>query len=363
MNGLKECMKKRLLDFLCCPNCGRDFECKATKKSRGEFFEGTLKCRCGASFKIVNGIPRIVLNVGEVKEKIAESFAYEWKSFPELAGTYKEQFLGFLGPHVKPSFFKNKLVLDAGCGMGRHAYWAAKWGAEVIAFDLGTCVDIAAKNTQNLNVHIVQADIYNLPFKRQFDFVYCIGVLHHLPDGQKGFKSLLKVIKPDGAIFAWVYGKEGNKLLPFMLAARKITTKMPLPILRGLSFLAMLIIHPFVKIVGSRIRKDSFFHYLSKFGFRENHAILFDQLLAPIANYYTKKEFKKWFKNAGLKPQISWRNQNSWRGFAKIPEIEIPNQFLEPELKPEYVEKINRIKKGKYIQFGSVDELRKATFG
>jgi hypothetical protein len=35
--------------------------------------------------------------------------------------------------------------------------------------------------------------------------------------------------------------------------------------------------------------------------------------------------------------------------------------FLEPELRPEYIEKLQKIKKGKYIKFNSIEELRKAT--
>jgi len=35
--------------------------------------------------------------------------------------------------------------------------------------------------------------------------------------------------------------------------------------------------------------------------------------------------------------------------------------FLEPELRPEYIEKLQKIRKGKYIKFNSIDELRKAT--
>ena len=34
---------------------------------------------------------------------------------------------------------------------------------------------------------------------------------------------------------------------------------------------------------------------------------------------------------------------------------------LEPELRPEYIKKLNKIRKGKYIQYNSIDELRKAT--
>ncbi len=35
--------------------------------------------------------------------------------------------------------------------------------------------------------------------------------------------------------------------------------------------------------------------------------------------------------------------------------------FLEPELRPEYKEKLEQIRKGKYTRYSSVDELRKKT--
>lgn len=37
------------------------------------------------------------------------------------------------------------------------------------------------------------------------------------------------------------------------------------------------------------------------------------------------------------------------------------DSFLEPELKPEYIEKLEKIRKGKYLKFSSIDELRKIT--
>ena len=36
-------------------------------------------------------------------------------------------------------------------------------------------------------------------------------------------------------------------------------------------------------------------------------------------------------------------------------------EFLEPELRPEYKEKLNLIQKGKYTSYKSIDELRKRT--
>ncbi len=35
--------------------------------------------------------------------------------------------------------------------------------------------------------------------------------------------------------------------------------------------------------------------------------------------------------------------------------------FLEPELRPEYIEKLKKIRKGRYLKFGSIDDLRKLT--
>ena len=37
------------------------------------------------------------------------------------------------------------------------------------------------------------------------------------------------------------------------------------------------------------------------------------------------------------------------------------HEILEPELRPEYAEKLNKIRKGKYIKFSSIGELRKLT--
>ena len=62
--------------------------------------------------------------------------------------------------------------------------------------------------------------------------------------------------------------------------------------------------------------EDDFFNYLTAFNFRIAHSIIFDQLLAPIAFYHTKKEVKKWLEENNLQQKtITRRNHNSWRGF------------------------------------------------
>lgn len=41
--------------------------------------------------------------------------------------------------------------------------------------------------------------------------------------------------------------------------------------------------------------------------------------------------------------------------------IECGGNILEPKLRPEYLEKLQKIRKGKYIKYDSIEELRKAT--
>jgi hypothetical protein len=41
--------------------------------------------------------------------------------------------------------------------------------------------------------------------------------------------------------------------------------------------------------------------------------------------------------------------------------LECGGNILEPQIRPEYLEKLKKIRKGKYIKFNSIDELRKAT--
>ena len=59
-----------------------------------------------------------------------------------------------------------------------------------------------------------------------------------------------------------------------------------------------------------------------------------------------------------LKGKFGFKNKSDAVNFV-IDRYE--EEFLEPELRPEYAAKLEKIRKGKYIKFNSIDELRKAT--
>jgi uncharacterized protein YbaR (Trm112 family)/ubiquinone/menaquinone biosynthesis C-methylase UbiE len=333
-------MKPRLLELLACPLCGGDLDLHGTPAGAGgddEIMQGSLECRsCRSTFPIRDGVPRLLPpDLSAAQEKTSGAFGWQWQQFTKLYDEYEAEFLDWIDP-IQPDFFRDKIVLDAGCGNGRHAYCAARYGArEIVAMDLSAAVETAYANLGKLpNAHVIQGDIYNPPFKRSgatgpFDFIYSIGVLHHLPDPEAGFRSLVRFLKSGGAIFAWVYGRENNGVVHgFINPLRKtVTSRMPPALLPAVAWPMAVVFQGAVKGVYRPLHRtpvfkvlplNDYLYSLSTFSFRRNYNIVYDHLVAPVAFYLRRDEFEDWFHQAGLSDiRISWRNRNSWRGFGR----------------------------------------------
>ncbi len=330
-------MKEKLLDLLACPSCGGDILLAyASKYEEKEIIEAVLSCKkCEREYKVIRGVPRFadLDKIEQDKAETAENFGWQWTHFTQEDKKYAEQFLGWLQP-VKPEFFANKIVLEGGCGKGRHTSLAADWGAkEVVGIDLSAAVESAFIATRHLpNAHVVQADIFKLPFKKAFDYAFSVGVLHHTPDPKKSFVSLASKVKKGGHISAWIYGAENNEWITRYVdpIRTSFTSKMGQPTLYQLSklptlgvFLASKLIYKPANAVSKPIAKHLFYNdylnHLGTFGWREQHNIVFDHLVAPTAFYISKDEFETWWKEVHAEDvEIIWHNQNSWCGFGKL---------------------------------------------
>lgn len=303
-----------------------------------EIMEGELNCsRCRERFPITRGIPRFASldKIEAEKAATAANFGWQWQHFTQEDKRYAEQFLGWIAP-VGPEFFSGKIVLEGGCGKGRHTQLAAGWGArDVIGIDLSAAVEIAFAATRHLeNAHIIQADIYCLPLAKNFDYAFSVGVLHHLPDPRAGFKSLAGKVKTGGHISAWVYGAENNEWITNWISPlrTRLTSRLnPRSLLQisklpaSLIFLATkLVYRPLNRVASGAIAKHLFYNdYLmaiSAFGWKEQHTIVFDHLVAPTAFYLSRSEFEQWWNDIGAtEVVIEWHNKNSWRGWGRMP--------------------------------------------
>ncbi|MDP8230807.1 MAG: methyltransferase domain-containing protein [Candidatus Gorgyraea atricola] len=220
-------MKKFLLDLLVCPHCKGELRLEGAEYAGKEIESGRLACSCGEVFSIKNSIPRFIR-----PENYADSFSFQWRYFS------KTQLDSFNKTHISENRFReitdlshkrldNKVVLDAGCGMGRFLEIAAKSNAQVVGIDMSLAVDAAKANLKDFpNVHIVQASIFNMPFKRHsFDFIYSIGVLHNTPDPKKAFKSLTPFLSKNAGIAVWLGPK--TKFPWFFTATRAVRSFTP----------------------------------------------------------------------------------------------------------------------------------------
>ncbi len=322
-------MKESLLSYLICPNCHSEFKLSITKMENAEIMEGSLLCfGCRSEYSIIKGIPRMLDRWQDsVSERTARNFGYSWLNVWKLGSADELEFKSYLAGLIEKEYFKDKLILDAGCGNGRFTYFSGSYAnRDVIGFDLSNSVEAAFWNTKHLkNVHIVQADIYKLPFKKKFSFIYSIGVLHHLPRPEEGFGRLVDVLHNNGEILAWVYGKEGNGLyLTLFEPFRMFTSRLPLSINKKLALVFAAAIWSIIQLIyvplsniglAENLPLGKYLLSFYRLGFRQFRGTVFDKMIPPISNYYAKQEFIKWFQNGGLQNiRILERNNNSWRG-------------------------------------------------
>ncbi len=213
-------MNASLVELLACPECGSGLQLEANPSGDGTVDGGWLVCATSHRFPIVAGIPRFVQHSLDADQaRTRDSFGYEWTSlYPEHghatedAAAERDIFLEYT--RTVPSDFRGKLVLDAGCGNGRYAKLTNEWGARLVAVDISSAVEIAAKNLAGRrDVDVVSADLFKLPFRDGlFDIGYSVGVLHHTPDAFGAFRAIQRVVKPGGIFSIFVHG-QGNRVL------------------------------------------------------------------------------------------------------------------------------------------------------
>jgi SAM-dependent methyltransferase len=307
-----------LLDLLRCPVC------RSELSSSG----GALICSEGRRFPVVRGIPRLVAeaSLDEERTRTADAFGYSWTHYPKKNPYTEEQWRDWVVPLTEGDF-EGKTVLDVGCGLGGFAEYARRWRAgRVVGIDLSAAID-AARERLGDDVELVQGDVYAMPLAEgAFDLAYSIGVLHHLPDPERGFQALARTVRPGGLVFAWVYGREGNGLIVRVVdpLRRGLFSRLPRGFLKwAVSLPLAAVLWPFVRAAkrGASFPYSAYFRFLAQNDFRFTHGVVFDHLVAPTSHYVRREELAAWFERAGLVDvEITRRNENSWRGLGRVPE-------------------------------------------
>lgn len=261
-----------------------------------EVTEGRLTCRNGHQFPITGAVPRLYRKPVN-HQRTKKTFDVEWNVFTYDEKIYghspEEEFYDLLKRMViDEAFFHEKTILDAGCGIGRITQSVAKYANEVVGVDFSLGVDEAyLLNENNPNVHIMQADIMNLPFKESsFDYVYSKGVLHYVSDVQKCLAELASVVIPGGALSVTLYNKMSLWFEIFNTLLRKITVYLPVKAIYILSYLLIPFLVLAWKWSGVKQRKIDW---------NESAHMIFNWLSSEFQNKATNEEVSQWFVDLG----------------------------------------------------------------
>ena len=122
---------------------------------------------------------------------------------------------------VTPEDYKDRKVLDMGCGTGEYALWYALHGAgEVVGIDLSEgslsvakerLAESALKNVTFRSMDILECGLPD----NYFDYSYSVGVLHHTGSPNRGFQHLVRVTKPGGIVIVSLYSQYSRRFLRF----------------------------------------------------------------------------------------------------------------------------------------------------
>lgn len=261
--------------------------------------------------------------------KTADAFANSWNNLPEGSVYTYEQFQDWFSPLTQEDI-QGKRILELGCGNGSLMTHVLTWNPVYLeGVDLGDSVTSAEKNlskSPSKNWGIVKHDLTEY-VSDGFDVVYCIGVIHHLKDPLKGLHSVLRNTKKGGRFHVWVYAREGNNVVVYIVdPIRKIVSHFPWWLTKY--FVATPLVIPYfiyAKCVSllkhvPYINKLPLYEYslwIAKRNFSFFRHVAFDQLVTPQTQYISKKMIETWLQSFDEVDKgsvyIQMRNGNSWK--------------------------------------------------
>lgn len=244
-----------------------------------------------------------------ISQECINDFGVQWTAFQTNDGYYSspELFEDILGTLVDKTELKNKIVADIGSGTGRIVLMLLTLGVEhVFALEPSVAYDVLKRNTSDLKdkISYINRPGDQLNLKNKLDFIFSLGVIHHIPDPDPVIRACYKALKPGGKIIVWLYGKENNSVYLFFLnIVRKISDFLPHRALVlfawGLLF-PLLVYAYFAKIFPLPLRQYLLNHFL-KLPLKYKMLTIYDQLNPSYAKYYEQSEAEDLMRKSGFK--------------------------------------------------------------
>jgi ubiquinone/menaquinone biosynthesis C-methylase UbiE len=157
---------------------------------------------------------------------VVKGFGQEWSRFDQsevAQGELRAIFDAYFSVFPWGTLPSNATGFDLGCGSGRWAQFVAPRVGRLHCIDASpAALDVARKNLKacsNCEFHCASVDAIRLP-DNSADFGYCLGVLHHIPDTQKGIVECVRKLKPGAPFLIYLYYAFDNRSRRFRILWR-----------------------------------------------------------------------------------------------------------------------------------------------
>jgi SAM-dependent methyltransferase len=187
----------------------------------------------------------------------------------------------------------------------------------VIAIEPSEAFEVLCRNIkQPKKVTCLKVTGDQLPTYGDLDYIFSIGVLHHIPDPKPVVETAFKALRPGGRFFVWLYGKEGNDLYLWFIKPLRILTKhLPHFILAALVEIMYWPLSFYIKLCHTLPlpMRTYLLSVFEKMPPTKRRLIIYDQLNPSYAKYYTRFEAKELLVNAKfINVQVHHRHGYSW---------------------------------------------------
>ncbi len=266
-------------------------------------------------------------------QKVIQDFGDEWDKY-DYSDNNKENhylFKKYFDIYPFKKFkLKNYRCLDVGCGSGRWAKILSNNVKHLTLLDPSLkAINVAKKNLKKKkNVTFINKSVGDMKFEKKFDFIYSLGVLHHLPNINEALKIIATNLKKNRPFLVYLYYNLENKPLyykaiwKFSDILRKNISRLPFKIKFTLSILiAFLIYYPFV-IVAKILKKiglDPEIIPLGQYHDKSFYVMKTDALDRFGTRYekrYSKKQIKKLLENNGFNNVKFSKKEPYWHAIA-----------------------------------------------
>jgi hypothetical protein len=116
-------------------------------------------------------------------------------------------------------------------------------------------------------------------------------VLHHTPDARGAYLALARLVKPGGALYVWLYPREGAVREAASATLRAVTTRLPGPAVRAMA----LALAPLTAVV--RSYSDTRF---GRATWSESAQVVHDWIAPALQSHHDEEEVIGWANEAGL---------------------------------------------------------------